>query len=110
MLLFSAPRANQLRLADGKERKKVLEAGYHDYGNRSAWQVLSNSFSAVVACFAWNLLFVPQGVHVWIVGALTAGALKAPSDLMRPYGDDWCPLSKDVSGGWSRALLFAALG
>ncbi|KAJ7721191.1 integral membrane protein DUF92-domain-containing protein [Mycena maculata] len=89
----------------GKQRKAKLEAGYHDYGNRSGWQVLSNSFSAVVACSAWNILFVPQGVHAW-VGALV-GPLDVPSTT---YTSAWCPLSGNVSSGWSRTLLFAALG
>jgi hypothetical protein len=96
---------------DGKQKKARLEAGYHDYGNRSGWQVLSNSFSAAVACSAWNIFFVPQGVHAWIWGALTAGAMKVPSTIAHKYtSDGWCPLSKDVGDGWSRALLFAALG
>ncbi|KAJ7930026.1 integral membrane protein DUF92-domain-containing protein [Mycena leptocephala] len=95
----------------GKQKKAKLEAGYHDYGNRSGWQVLSNSFSAAVACSAWNIFFVPQGVHAWIWGALTAGAMKIPSTIAHKYtSDGWCPLSKDVGDGWSRALLFAALG
>ncbi|KAJ6539599.1 integral membrane protein DUF92-domain-containing protein, partial [Mycena capillaripes] len=93
----------------GKKRKATLEAGYHDYGNRSGWQVLSNSFSAAVACSAWNIFFVPQGVHAWIWGALTA--TKVPSTITHAYtSDGWCPLSKDAGDGWSRALLFAALG
>ncbi|KAJ7180341.1 integral membrane protein DUF92-domain-containing protein [Mycena crocata] len=94
----------------GKQRKAKLEAGYHDYGNRSGWQVLSNSFSAALACFAWNLLFVPQGVHAWMWGALAAGALKFPTTTNAYTSDGWCPLYRDVNEGWSRALLFAALG
>ncbi|KAJ6450986.1 integral membrane protein DUF92-domain-containing protein [Mycena vulgaris] len=94
----------------GKQRKAKLEAGYHDYGNRSGWQVLSNSFSAAVACWCWNVLFVPNGVHAWVSGALTAGALQIPTGTRAYTSDGWCPLSKDVNAGWSRALLFAALG
>ncbi|KAJ7094551.1 integral membrane protein DUF92-domain-containing protein [Mycena belliarum] len=94
----------------GKQRKAKLEAGYHDYGNRSGWQVLSNSFSAVLACALWNVLFVPQGVHAWVWRALTAGALEIPIRARTYASDGWCPLSADVSDGWSRALLFAALG
>ncbi|KAJ6490346.1 integral membrane protein DUF92-domain-containing protein [Mycena vitilis] len=95
----------------GKQKKKTLEDGYHDYGHRSGWQVISNSFSAAVACSAWNVFFVPQGVHAWLWGALTAGAMKVPSTIAQTYTSDaWCPLSKDVGDGWSRALLFAALG
>ncbi|KAJ7129425.1 integral membrane protein DUF92-domain-containing protein [Mycena epipterygia] len=93
----------------GKQRKRKLEAAYHDYGNRSGWQVLSNSFSAAIACAVWNVLFVPQGVHAWFLG-LTAGALNLPGITQTYTSDGWCPLSKDVSAGWSRALLFAALG
>jgi hypothetical protein len=30
---------------------------------------------------------------------------------MVPYsGHRWCPLEREIGGGWSRALLFAALG
>ncbi|KAF8195621.1 integral membrane protein DUF92-domain-containing protein [Mycena galopus ATCC 62051] len=95
----------------GKQRKRKLEAGYHDYGNRSGWQVLSNSFSAAVACSAWNIFFDPQGVHAWVWGALTAGAMEVPNTIARTYSSDaWCPSSNDVGSGWSRALLFAALG
>ncbi|KAJ7639063.1 integral membrane protein DUF92-domain-containing protein [Roridomyces roridus] len=91
----------------GKERKRKLEAGFQDYGNRSGWQVLSNSFSAVLACSAWNVLFVPQGVHAWIFDALPLNLKDIPT---RTYTSDWCPLDKDVGAGWSRVLLFAALG
>ncbi|KAJ7683956.1 integral membrane protein DUF92-domain-containing protein [Mycena rosella] len=94
----------------GKQRKAKLEAGYHDYGNRSGWQVLSNSLSATLACACWNILFVPKGVHAWIWGALTAGALEMPTIARTYTSDGWCPLSKDGNSGWSRALLFAALG
>ncbi|KAJ7498690.1 integral membrane protein DUF92-domain-containing protein [Mycena latifolia] len=94
----------------GKQRKAKLEAGYHDYGNRSGWQVLSNSFSAAAACSCWNIMFVPQGVHAWIWGALTAGVLNTPAVTRTYTRDGWCPLSEDVGAGWSRALLFAALG
>ncbi|KAF7355540.1 Integral membrane family protein [Mycena sanguinolenta] len=92
----------------GKQRKAKLEAGYHDSGYRSGWQVLSNSFSAAVAASAWNILFDPRGVHAWVWGALTAGAT---STIAQTYTSDaWCPSSNDVGNGWSRALLFAALG
>ncbi|KAJ7241887.1 integral membrane protein DUF92-domain-containing protein [Mycena haematopus] len=94
----------------GKQRKAKLEAGYHDYGNRSGWQVLSNSFSAAVACSAWNIFFDPQGVHAFVArGALAAGA--TTNTIAQTYTNDtWCPSSGDVGNGWSRALLFAALG
>ncbi|KAJ6628932.1 integral membrane protein DUF92-domain-containing protein [Mycena sp. CBHHK59/15] len=109
------PSALNQSISDGKSKKAKLEASYHDagYGNRSGWQVLSNSFSAVVACTAWNILFVPQGVHAWAWTALstaTGGALKSPSVLKTYTSDGWCPVSGDVGAGWSRALLFAALG
>ncbi|KAK7061949.1 integral membrane family protein [Favolaschia claudopus] len=91
----------------GKQKKAKLEAGYHDYGNRSGWQVLSNSFSAAVACAVWNVLFDARGVHAW--GSLTA--MKLPSNIARTYASDvWCPASTTIGEGWSRALLFAALG
>nr|GAT58202.1 integral membrane family protein [Mycena chlorophos] len=88
----------------GKNKKKTLEAGYEDYGNRSGWQVLSNSFSAVAACTWWNLLSDPQGLHALVLGGVVPSTGPAYSN------GDWCPLSRDVSDGKSRALLFATLG
>ncbi|KAF7291036.1 Integral membrane family protein [Mycena chlorophos] len=88
----------------GKNKKKTLEAGYEDYGNRSGWQVLSNSFSAVAACTWWNLLFDPLGLHALVLGSVVPSTGPAYSN------GGWCALSRDVSDGKSRALLFAALG
>ncbi|KAF7332057.1 Integral membrane family protein [Mycena kentingensis (nom. inval.)] len=91
-----------------KERKAKLESGYSDYGNRSGWQVLSNSFSALVACFVWNVLFQPNGIHANIASKLSLDAY-----LPRPtvsYNGEWCPASADGGNTTSRALLFAALG
>ncbi|KAJ7068511.1 integral membrane protein DUF92-domain-containing protein, partial [Mycena amicta] len=95
----------------GKAQKRKLEEGYHDagYGNRSGWQVLSNSFSAVVACSAWNLLFVPQSVHSRLVNAVYSGGIVYAANGPA-YSTEWCPLSTEVSAGKSRTLLFAVLG
>ncbi|KAF7301889.1 Integral membrane family protein [Mycena indigotica] len=88
----------------GKAKKRKLEQGYSDYGNRSGWQVLSNSFSAVVACSVWNALFVHHSVHSQLLSSLGIASM-GPS-----YSTEWCPLSRDISDGRSRVLLFAALG
>ena len=71
-----------------------MEAGY-----RSGWQVLCNSFWAVLAATAWNTMYVPGSVHALLTGEGLGGE--------KPYdGDGWCA----VEGGWSRGLVFAALG
>ncbi|CAK5262985.1 unnamed protein product [Mycena citricolor] len=93
-----------------KQKKRTLEAGYHDAGYRSGWQVLSNSFSALVACSAWNILFDPQGVHASIFRLLTGDAVRIPSSIVHPYSSEWCPVSENIGQGWSRTLVFAALG
>jgi hypothetical protein len=98
---------------DGKSIKARLEEGYHEggYGNRSGWQVLSNSFSAAISCSVWNVLFVPRGVHAWAWGSLAAlGTLDFSTISQTHTASDWCPVARDVGAGWSRILIFAALG
>ncbi|KAH7923580.1 hypothetical protein BV22DRAFT_1015152 [Leucogyrophana mollusca] len=89
----------------GKKRKAQLEDGFQDAGYRTAWQVLCNSFTAFIASAVWSILFAPD--------ALPWSLLKNSIHISRTViynGDDWCPLSPSVSGGLSRALMFATLG
>lgn len=66
---------------DGKQRKEKLEEGEAE-GYRTGWQVLSNSAAAAVCGVAWNYL----------------------------YFDAPPMCSVDPSQGYSRALVFGALG
>lgn len=90
---------------DGKQRKAKLEDGYHEAGYRTGWQVLCNSASGVAAAIVWNALFVPESAQAWIVSrvvSVDAGVVYSETG--------WCPLDRKIAGGWSRALVFAALG
>ncbi|KIM87712.1 hypothetical protein PILCRDRAFT_3476 [Piloderma croceum F 1598] len=90
----------------GKSLKATLEEGFHEAGYRSAWQVLCNSFAAFIATVIWSVLFAPRSIPWTVASALKLGV--AETSLYAP--DEWCPLSRDVSDGASRALLFATLG
>ncbi|KAJ7581611.1 integral membrane protein DUF92-domain-containing protein [Mycena floridula] len=48
----------------GKNRKALLEEGYEENGYRTGWQVLSNSFSALICCVLWNFWFSPHWFDV----------------------------------------------
>lgn len=101
----------------GKKKKAELEDGYHEAGYRSGWQVLSNSFSALLACVLWNTLFSPTSLQATLlsllgpdfVGSLVA-TLGLTTGTIPEYHNDWCPIDKEIAGGWSRACVFAALG
>lgn len=88
--------------AEGKQRKAQLEAGYHDSGYRTGWQVLCNSAAAFVACVIWSAKFTPDALP-WSLFAQVRGP-----DVYR--SDEWCPVSPTIAGGLSRALVFATLG
>lgn len=90
---------------DGKQRKAKLEDGYQEAGYRTGWQVLCNSACGIVAAVAWNALFVPKSEQAWIVRRLVAIDAGVEYD-----GVGWCPLEREIAGGWSRMLLFGALG
>ncbi|KDR66176.1 hypothetical protein GALMADRAFT_81162 [Galerina marginata CBS 339.88] len=99
----------------GKNRKALLEDGYQEGGYRSAWQVLCNSASALVASVLWNAAFAPTSVQA--AGARLLGvdvaALVLHLNNTTPYDTSdkgWCPASTTVADGWSRALMFASLG
>jgi hypothetical protein len=91
---------------DGKSLKATLEEGFHEAGYRSAWQVLCNSFAAFIATVIWSVLFAPRSIPWTVASALNLGVAETSSYTP----DEWCPLSRHVSDGASRALLFATLG
>jgi hypothetical protein len=88
----------------GKQRKAQLEDGHHEAGHRNAWQVLCNSLTASLTCLVWNALFVPGSI------TSTLASQVHPFEKFPFNEGEWCPLSKGIAHGWSRGLLFAALG
>ncbi|KIK71196.1 hypothetical protein GYMLUDRAFT_235552 [Collybiopsis luxurians FD-317 M1] len=103
----------------GKQRKARVEDSYHEAGNRSAWQVLSNSFAAFIACVLWNALFSPRSLQAFFFSLLGPGfeaglltTLGLKGNTVPEYGDGsaWCPIDQEVAGGWSRVFMFATLG
>ncbi|KAI5116448.1 hypothetical protein M0805_009917 [Coniferiporia weirii] len=88
----------------GKHTKAAREEGHTEAGYRTAAQVLCNSFAAFGACVLWTGMFDPKS---YAAGVLPA-ALREQGE---PYaGGGWCALSQDRGNGWSRWLLFVALG
>ncbi|EPQ53185.1 hypothetical protein GLOTRDRAFT_117242 [Gloeophyllum trabeum ATCC 11539] len=88
----------------GKQLKAQLEEGHTEGGQRTGFQVLCNSFSAFGAALLWEGLFVPGSLPALVINWL--GGTQAPTYL----SNEWCPVSTSVLDGWSRALVFAALG
>ena len=87
----------------GKELKARLEEGHQEAGNRTGMQVLCNAFSAFVASLVWGAMFVPDSFAALLLGEYIP--------FKRAYDfDEWCPLSRGVADGWSRALVFVTLG
>ena len=88
----------------GKSRKAQLEEGHQEAGYRTASQVLCNSFTALFATLLWSASFVPD--------SLASQFLPSPFVIPgRPYvSTEWCPISPQVTSGWSRALLLLSLG
>lgn len=88
----------------GKSRKAQLEEGHQEAGYRDASQVFCNSFSALIATLLWSAAFVPNSLASQFLPSL----LVVPG---RPYDStEWCPVSPQVTSGWSRALVLVALG
>jgi len=92
----------------GKQLKGNLEEGHDENGYRSAWQVLSNSFAAVVAGCLWAAMFAPDSIHAYLIGP-----------YLPPYFswhrsnfsfDKTCPLNSHIAAGWSRTLILVCLG
>jgi len=86
----------------GKTLKAQLEEGHQAAGYRTAAQVVCNSCSALIASVFWSASFVPGST----ASVLLPRILVVPG---QPY-HQWCPLSSDVTHGWSRALMFVTLG
>lgn len=92
----------------GAARKARLEDAHHAAGRRSAAQVLCNSAAALAAAVRWSALFVPGSLAAALFERVGLGV---PESVQRPYDlDAWCPLAPRVADGWSRVLLFVALG
>ena len=80
--------------------------------------MLCNSFAALVATVVWTVLFVPEsvgmGVVKWVGGVVGVDVDAGLDGLVgkgrEVYGAGWCPVDREVGDGWSRALVFAALG
>ncbi|KAF9221042.1 hypothetical protein BS17DRAFT_712320 [Gyrodon lividus] len=89
----------------GKKRKAQLEAGFHDAGYRTGWQVLCNTFPAFVASIIWSVRFTPDAAP-WSFFAHVVNLSRGPIYA----SDSWCPLSPLISDGLSRALTFVTLG
>ena len=88
----------------GKGRKAQLEEGHQEAGYRSASQVFCNSFSALIATLLWSATFVPDSLASQFLPSL----LVVPG---LPYiSTEWCPVSPQVTSGWSRALVLVSLG
>jgi len=88
----------------GKSRKAQLEEGHQAAGYRNASQVFCNSFSALIATLLWSAAFVPES----LASQLLPSVLVVPG---QPYvSTEWCPVSPQVTSGWSRALLLVSLG
>jgi len=88
----------------GKALKAQLEEGHQEAGRRTASQVFCNSCLALIASLLWSASFIPGSV----ASSLLPSVLVIPGE---PYDSDkWCPLSTSVTCGWSRALMFLALG
>lgn len=91
----------------GRARKAALEEG-HDAraaGYRGAGQVFANSCSAWVCAQVWSALFVRGSFASILIPEAWIGG---QSGVV--YDSGWCPVSVGVAEGWSRALLFGALG
>ncbi|KAH8826811.1 integral membrane protein DUF92-domain-containing protein [Flagelloscypha sp. PMI_526] len=92
----------------GKQRKAQYEDGYHEAGYRSAWQVLCNASTALVAAFLWNLTYDPQNNVLVRLASISA----TPRTPVAIYDTrSWCPVLDDPhSTGLTQIFVFAALG
>ncbi|KAF8321358.1 hypothetical protein DL93DRAFT_2093979 [Clavulina sp. PMI_390] len=94
-------------------KKKLSEDGNEEAGYRNAWQVLCNSFSALVAGTIWSVLLYPDSLQATLIRPLYS----APLVDQTTFVSSWCPpsLFSSISHSVnvvpiSRALIFAALG
>ncbi|KAF8699697.1 hypothetical protein RHS03_07058, partial [Rhizoctonia solani] len=88
----------------GKQIKGKLEEGHDVNGYRSGWQVLSNSFTALVASCLWGALFAPESIHAYLIGPFVYSWSRVDLNM-----EKFCPIDPYVGGGWSRALVLVVL-
>ncbi|CAE6388987.1 Transmembrane protein 19 [Rhizoctonia solani AG-1 IB] len=88
----------------GKQIKGKLEEGHDVNGYRSGWQVLSNSFTALVASCLWGASFAPGSIHAYLIGPFIPSWNRI--DLNK---EEFCPISPYVGDGWSRKLILVGL-
>ncbi|KAG9021499.1 hypothetical protein FRB95_002036 [Tulasnella sp. JGI-2019a] len=105
----------------GKALKSTLEDGHVEAGYRSAMQVLSNSFTALIAACAWSIFFTPYSFFPSLYSNLfggppidfqnfrDAGYLESPMPSLY-ISEKWCAIDPEVDNGLSRRLVFLALG
>lgn len=89
----------------GKLTKAKLEEGHQEAGYRNAAQVLCNSCSAYVAAMIWAGLFVGGSWQGRVLEGLGVTGWGRAYD-----SSEWCAVDSGVSVGWSRKLVFIALG
>jgi uncharacterized membrane protein len=96
----------------GKERKRKLEEGYDVGSRRNAFQVLCNSLSAFVASIFWSAAFVKKDHDAFstIAAGITRVVPLPVQGRVLYASTSWCAVDSTVTNGWSRALVFAALG
>lgn len=118
----------------GQALKSTLEEGHEEAGYRNAsqvstscrsplrrkvsnvlnpfsraWQVVSNSFTAVIAACIWSLSYTPDAFLPSIFWKLT-GWTSNPLPTSLYKSDAWCAVDPNTHGGQSRKLVFLALG
>jgi hypothetical protein len=95
----------------GKTVKRKLEEGYDVGSKRNGFQVLCNSFSAFVASSLWSAAFVEGERDVFAtLTSVFAEFAQVPRRRMLYESTAWCVIDGSVNDGWSRKLVFAALG
>jgi len=86
----------------GKMLKSMLEAGHKAEGYRNVWQIISNTFSALIASVLWSALFVQDSLWSKVLPQSIVSNV-SPFDI-----DRQCPISSAIP--YSRYLVLAALG
>lgn len=104
---------------DGKHLKSTLESNHDVAGYRNARQVLSNSLPALFAATLWTILFAQPSYSFLaqysdavreVMGLGTFRGMASIADGTWKGDGAWCVLDRTVDKGWSRALVYAALG
>lgn len=103
----------------GKHLKSTLESNHDVAGYRNARQVLSNSLPALFAATLWTILFAQPSYSFLaqysdavreVMGLGTFRGMASIADGSWKGDGAWCVLDRTVDKGWSRALVYAALG